>query len=571
MYGHFEQSSLRTLEELINISISLSTEKDPNRLLTMILTSARRFCSADSGRIYLLDATKKSLFIEVYQDKTDTVSRPSAHTLDLFIGNRPNLANICCFCAFSGKIINIPDAYTYSGFNFTELYERDRRTGYSTKSVLAAPLRNHEGITAGVLELVNAVDPRTGKVIPFPSHLEGLVKAFASQAAVAIHNVQLISEKRRLIEILDHTNRRLEMENLELRKQIKSQSCFKEIIGNSPAMKNVFCLMGKVLNSDATVLITGETGCGKEMVASAIHSRGHRSTREFVALNCANLAENLLESELFGYTKGAFTGAVSDKKGLMEVASNGTLFLDEIGDMPVGVQAKLLRALQEGEIRPLGSTRNIKVSPRIIAATHRDLRTMIRSGEFREDLYYRLSIFPIAIPPLRDRPEDIPDLIYHFLRVAEEKYGKTLTGFSPAAMQMLLEYNYPGNVRELQNIVERVVLMADQDGAIVPDLIPDYVRERRGHTVQNEPISPFQQLKDAVAEYEKSVIRQKLDLNNWNQTRTAKELAIPRRTLIDKMNRYGLKRSKRPPYMEGEMTSGTDDVHPSYHHESRIT
>ncbi len=539
----FLQTQLPAVQELISSSISLSRERNLNRLLNKIVRSARRLCHADAGSIYILDGTKTQLHLEVFQSETATISISALPPVSLFIEKQPNMANICCYCAFSGKVINIPDAYQYSGFNFTELYERDLKTGYHSKSVLAAPLRNHEDTTIGVLELVNAVNPFSGDITSFPQDVENLVSAFASHAAVAIDNVQLIEKNRRLIEILDNTNRSLEQENQNLRNRLKKRDRFSLIIGKSPGMGRVFDLMEKVLNSDVTVLITGETGSGKELIAKAIHHNGHRRNGDFVAINCASLPENLLESELFGYVKGAFTGANTDKKGLLEVAGNGTLFMDEIGDMPLHLQAKLLRVLQEGEMRPLGSSRSIKVTPRIIAATHRDLKNMTESGDFREDLYYRLYVFPIELPPLKERKEDIPLLLHHFLKKYSDRYQKNITEFSPSSLQALLEYDYPGNIRELKNIVERMVLLADDKSPVLPELIPDYVRDK----VASKPTPCFStslagSIKVMVNEFEASIIRENLQLLNWNQTRVAQKLGIPRRTLIDKMNRFDIKR-----------------------------
>jgi transcriptional regulator with PAS, ATPase and Fis domain len=398
-------------------------------------------------------------------------------------------------------------------------------------------------VAIGVLELVNALDQDSQTVVSFPPDREELVEAFASQAAVAIDNVQLIEENDRLINILDTTNKQLEQENVKLRDKIQSRYRFSKIIGESLKMQQVFSLMEKILDSDATILITGETGCGKELIAQAIHYNGRFKGGEFVALNCAALPENLLESELFGYAAGAFTGATKDKKGLMEIASGGTLFLDEIADMPAGIQAKLLRALQEGEIRPLGSTKSVRIAPRIIAATNCDLREMVAHGRFREDLYYRLCIFPIELPPLRERTEDLPALLQHFLNRFSKRYEKEISGFAPAALEILLQYDYPGNVRELKNLVERMVLLVDTGRSILPDAIPEHVREKVPHESSTVPAQQSDgRLKEMVKEYEASLIRDKLALLNWNQTKAAEELNIPRRTLIDKIKRYHIKR-----------------------------
>ncbi|MFV1950825.1 MAG: sigma 54-interacting transcriptional regulator [Nitrospinota bacterium] len=532
---------LAAIEEFIKISISLSAERNLHNLLNMIVISARKITYSDAGNIYILDKTKRHLYFEVSQNDTTGTSIKDLPPVPLFIDNKQNFANICSYCAFSGKVINIPDVYKYSGFNFTEIYQRDQITGYRSKSVLAVPLRNHEGITIGVLELFNALDTNTKEVTPFPERLEGVVTAFASQAAVAINNMQLIKENRHLIEILQHTNQTLEQENLNLRNKLQSKYRFSRIIGKSHKMQKVFSLMEKVLDSDATVLINGETGCGKELVAKAIHYNGHRKKGPFIAQNCAALPENLLESELFGYHRGAFTGANTDKKGLMEIASGGTLFLDEIGDMPVGIQAKLLRVLQEGEVRPLGSVKNIKINIRVIAATHCDLREKIKSGNFREDLYYRLCVFPVDIPPLRERKDDLPGLIEHFLKIFADQYKTNIPRFSPEAMDLILSYDFPGNIRELKNLLERLILLANKNQPILVEYLPDYIRDiKHSHFSMVNHNSKASTLKEAVNIFEANIIKEKLIQNKWNQTKTAKALQIPRRTLIEKMSRFKL-------------------------------
>ena len=255
-----------------------------------------------------------------------------------------------------------------------------------------------------------------------------------------------------------------------------------------------------------------------------------------------------MESELFGYKKGAFTGANSEKKGLFDIAHGGTLFLDEIGDMPLLLQSKLLRVLQENEIRPLGALEPHNIDVRIIAATHCDLEEKIKKGEFREDLYFRLSIFPLQLPPLRARDQDVIALAEHFGRYYAENYRKEIAGFSPSTIEILLAYGFPGNVRELQNAIERAVLLCDTGCFILPDYLPDSMTsaldQPKPGDVEVDPMlainTPFSSLKETVTDYEIAVIKQYLKANNWNQTRTAEVLQIPRRTLIDKMNRYSI-------------------------------
>jgi sigma-54-dependent transcriptional regulator len=542
------QSLTNAIEELIKITTSLSTERDLNRLLNMIVSSARMLTRSEAGRIYVLDSTKRFLYPEVCQNDKVPAEKTPLPNIPLSINEKINTANVCIYSAFSGKLLRIDDVYRYSGFDFTDIYEYDRRENYKTQSLLTVPLRNHEGVTIGVLQLLNPHHAESNKSTVYAEEIENLVNAFASQAAVALNNVQLIENNEHLIGVLDNTNRILEMENRRLMTQIEAQSRFTDIIGESAAMQKVFSLMKKVVDSPATVLLLGETGTGKELFAQAVHNNSPRNKCEFIAQNCAALPESLLESELFGYVKGAFSGANSDKKGLIELAHGGTLFLDEIGDMPIGPQAKLLRVLQEGEVRPVGSTKCQKVDVRIIAATHCDLQELIRSGDFRQDLYYRLCVFPIELPPLRDRKDDLPALLQHFMGKFSDQYGKETNGFSPAAVDSLLQYDYPGNIRELRNMVERAVLMCDSGASILLEHLPPEIAQLH-QSSESEDIDTTDvavqlegRLKDAVARFEAMFIERRLETLEWNQTRTAEALGISRRALIDKMQKHGLQR-----------------------------
>lgn len=535
-------ASLVAVEEFIKTATSLSTERDLRRLLDVIVTSARKITHAEAGSIYILDRTKRHLYVQVWQN--DAIDEPMRNIppVSLSVNGKRNFSHVCAYCAFSGKLINIPDIYRYSGFDFRDVYKLDKRFRYHTESVLAVPLVNHEEITVGVLQLANRRDPEATEIQPFPKSLEGVVTAFASQAAVAIDNVQLITENKRLVELLDGVNRDLEQENRALRNQIDDQFRFSKIIGESLSMQRVFSLMRKVFNSDATVLLRGETGTGKELIANTIHQHSLRRQGEFVVQNCAAMPEDLLESEFFGYRRGAFTGAETDKKGLLEIADGGTLLLDEIGDMPPGMQAKLLRVLQEGEVRPLGGVQSITVDIRVIAATHRDLQEMVAAGTFREDLYYRLCVYPIEIPSLRDRKEDLPALFAHFLDGCAKQYRKNVLGFTPKALDSLLSYDYPGNIRELKNIVERAVLLCENDGSIDLEHLPEHLtRHGDVQTQAADKVSNHTSLPDRVRHFEASLIKQKLLEHGGNQTRTARDLQVPRRTLIEKMHRYNIK------------------------------
>jgi sigma-54-dependent transcriptional regulator len=507
-----------------------------------VVAAARRIAQAESGLVYLLDGTKTVLHVEVLQsEKQRAAAAAPFPDVVLYTDGQRNADNVIAHCAFSGALIKIPDIYRYSGFNCEDFYAQDRVHARRTKSLTALPMQNHEGITIGVLVLTNIPHAETAAEMH-----DALLRAFTSQAAIAIDNAQLIETNHRLIDILDRTNRELEEENRRLREKIVSKFDYSRIVGHGAAMKKVFALMEKVFASPATVLIRGETGTGKELIAQTIHYNSPRRRNEFVAQNCAALPDNLLESELFGYRKGAFSGATQDKKGLIELASGGTLFLDEIGDMPMPLQAKLLRVLQEKEVRPLGATESRKVDVRVVAATHCNLEEKIRKGEFREDLFYRLSVFPIDMPPLRARKDDIPALAQFFVEEFARVYDKHIAGFTPSVFDCLYEYNYPGNVRELKNVIERAVLLCEDGGSIAPEYLPEQLgcvsREMRLPAGDPAPLPQDAGLRELVERFEQHLIREKLSECNWNQTRAAEQLRIGRRTLIEKINKYQISR-----------------------------
>jgi DNA-binding NtrC family response regulator len=322
----------------------------------------------------------------------------------------------------------------------------------------------------------------------------------------------------------------LEQENSSLRQEIAAQPKYANVIGKSKAMESVFLLLGKVVDSQTTVLLSGETGTGKELVARTIHTEGQRHDRPFIAVNCGAMAEQLLESELFGHKKGAFTGAVNDRPGLFEAADGGTLFLDEIGETSPALQVRLLRAIQEGEIRRVGEEQDRKVDVRVIAATHRDLQSDVAAGKFREDLYYRLSVFPIDLPPLRQRREDIADLAVLKLNQLKKDDGG-LEGFTARAMDALSTYEWPGNIRELQNEVERAALLCDENRIDVQHL-SERISGQMGQ------IERQGKLKDVVAQVERQMITEALKRHNSNRTHTATDLGVSRWGLVQKIKIY---------------------------------
>ncbi len=332
---------------------------------------------------------------------------------------------------------------------------------------------------------------------------------------------------------------RLKRENLYLLKNARDRYSFENIVGKSRKMQELFAVIEKVADYKTTVLITGPSGTGKEMIARAIHFKGVRAPKPLVAVNCGGIPENLLESELFGHIKGAFTDAVKSKKGLFLEADGGTLFLDEVGEMPVSLQVKLLRALQEGEIRPVGENRTIKVDVRIIAATTKNLAKEVEKGTFREDLYYRLNVIHLEVPPLRERPEDIPLLIEHFISKHNKRLGMGIKGISRRAMKTLQAYSWPGNVRQLENVIERAMVMSSGDVLEVEDLPDEIARSKDQRPMSGLPDKLYS-IKEATRWLEKELIVKALKKTGGNRTRAAKLLDISHPALLYKMRDYGI-------------------------------
>jgi transcriptional regulator with GAF, ATPase, and Fis domain len=323
-----------------------------------------------------------------------------------------------------------------------------------------------------------------------------------------------------------------------------SHAAFKEVIGQSPAMKAIFGMVEKVAASDTTIMLNGETGSGKGVIARAIHECSARRSKPFIQINCGATPEGLLESEFFGYRRGAFTGAISDKPGKFEMAHGGTIFLDEIGDMSADLQVKVLRVLEEGEFERVGGHETIKVDARIIAATHRDLEEEVQKGKFREDLFYRLYVIPIMLPPLRERKSDIPLLVSHFFEEYASKNQRGPMTVAPEAMQMLIDYPWPGNVRELKNLIERMVVLKEGD-VVLPEELPEKMRvidPLPGKSREKEYPEDGISFQDAVSEFEKALILSALEKTNWVKNRAADLLKIKRTTLVEKIKRYNLEK-----------------------------
>ena len=340
------------------------------------------------------------------------------------------------------------------------------------------------------------------------------------------------------------TDPNIQRKNKVIPIKIQSQVIFKDIIGHGPAMQKIFRIVEKVAGSDTTIMLNGETGTGKGLIARAIHLASDRKEKPFVQINCGATPEGLLESEFFGYRRGAFTGATSDKPGKFEMAKGGTIFLDEIGDMSADLQVKVLRVLEEGEFERVGGHETIKTDARIIAATHRDLEEEVQKRNFREDLYYRLYVIPILLPTLKERKDDIPFLVSYFLEEFSRKKDIIPAKISDEAMKILVNYNWPGNVRELRNLIERIVVLNEGE-KIRPEELPERLliksgqQARRKMKMGGEGIS----FNTAVSEFEKALIISALEKSNWVKNKAAQLLRIKRTTLVEKIKRYNLRKN----------------------------
>lgn len=350
-----------------------------------------------------------------------------------------------------------------------------------------------------------------------------------------------------LVSLVDKAlaHKKLQQENQQLRTELHKKYQFEHIIGKSEGIQGVLSLVERVADSDSTVLVTGESGTGKELVARAIHYNSNRAEQAFVAINCGAIPAELLESELFGHLKGAFTGAVANRVGRFELADSGTIFLDEIGDLQPSLQVKLLRVLQQKSFEPVGSTKSIHVNVRIIAATNKILENEVAAGNFREDLFYRLNVIPIVIPPLRERKADVPLLFAHFMEQFNRNKGRKLTGISAEALECIINYGWPGNIRELENLVERLTILKGQGQIEVSDLPVRY----RAPSVMSQGPVPFDlpdngmDFNTAVDQFENNLILRALEKTGWNRNQAALLLRLNRTTLVEKIKKKGL----RPP------------------------
>ena len=383
-----------------------------------------------------------------------------------------------------------------------------------------------------VLEKALAINPNLIVIImtafaSVESAVEAMKKGASDYIVKPFINEDVKMTVRRLLE-----HKTVVMENLILRQQLSQHLGCKEFVGISPQIFAVFEMLQKVIPTRSNILILGESGTGKGLIAEVVHCNSQRKDKPFISINCSAIPENLLESELFGYKKGAFTGATTDKKGLITMADQGTLFLDEIGDMPLGLQAKILKVIETGEVLPVGDVKSVYVDVRIVAATNKILEEQISKGLFREDLYYRLNVIEVKIPPLRERKEDISVLARHFVEKYSKENNKKVSGISDEAMGILYGYPWPGNIRELRNVIERAVVLASAD-KIEPSDLPERIRIQQGGKTSHS-------LKDRMEYYESKIVKETLEAHSWNKEEASRALDVDLATLYRKIKKLGI-------------------------------
>ncbi|MFA0001653.1 sigma 54-interacting transcriptional regulator [Vibrio lentus] len=526
---------------LLAISQSLADRSQLAQTLDAVLTAARQMTFAKHGIIYVLDQTGQALIPSTAHHHEKVIASHPWEPLQLDTVSEADPFN---FAVRNGEVVLINELYTYNGYDCEGIYQTEQTLGLKSNNLLAWPLIDDESKTIGLLVLLDlsVIDNETA------------LTEFCRMAASNIRHAIWLEQYGQVIKSLSADNQALVRENTQLKKRTKKT--YQGPIAESEEMVNVLSRLDKVLSLPVDVLLRGETGAGKEVIAKYIHENSNRSDQALIVQNCAAIPEQLLESELFGHRKGSFTGADKDKVGLFEAANGGTLFLDEIGDIPMLLQAKLLRVLQERKVRPVGASREIEVDVRVIAATHCNLMQQIKDGGFRADLFYRLNVFPITLPPLRSRQADIIPLAEHFVQHTTTMLGLPQSpGLSANVRNQLLAYPYPGNVRELKNIIERSVLLSDFEtitqiefGEQIPEEIEHHhviapVTSAIQTTFEPEPLGDDDVavgLKEVVSQYERTVIIDCLNSCNWHTKRAAEQLSLPLSTLNHKMKKYDI-------------------------------
>ncbi len=515
------QAALEELKAINRVVDRVCRARETNHIMSIIIDELIALTGASQGVINLLKPQDN--------DSMTTVIRGSQTTPDEIPYKVGSM--IAGWVLKNNRILKVDD-----------LDNDDRFRGLSSengrfKSIFCCPMVVR-GETIGMTSLVRDVSRG-----PFSDDQCRLAGIIVSQSAHILRNVMLMSELARKNELLELSQRKLHEENVRLKAELDVTFAFENIIGKSQALKNVLTLASKVAANNSPLLITGATGTGKEVMARAIHYNSDRRRKPFVVKNCGIKTESLLEAELFGYVKGAFTGADKDKPGLFREADGGSIFLDEIGEAPSTTQVAILRVIETGEIRPVGSAKTEYVDVRVVSATNRDLKEEIKKGTFREDLFYRLNTFTIELPPLSQRRDDIPLLVHHFLAKLRIKLGNENLSITARALEALGRYSWPGNIRQLENEVERAAVVSHNDGQIdINDLSPEII----GAAAVEQPAfrNKTGKLRDIVEEVERELINATLKENNGNILRSSTVLGLTRKGLKEKMARYEISAGK---------------------------
>ncbi len=513
------QSDGERLAVLLELSRGFAAQRDFDDLLPLVIRHTQEVLNAEGCSLLLVDEAGTDLYFPVTSSAQEGVDRRLQNL------RFPVSQGIAGHVVRTRQTLLVDDVSNNRFFN----PKIDQQTGERTRSMICAPLRRGDEVL-GVIEVINCREGVFGE-----SELEFL-EALAQSVSLAVETAKLVGDLR-------NTTARLAGEISGLRRERLHADSFPEIIGHSPAMEQVFALMESAVESSIAVQIQGETGVGKELVARAIHTHGPRREAPFVALNCGAMPAALLESELFGFARGAFTGADRAKPGLFEAADQGTLFLDEINAMPLDQQAKLLRVIQEGEFRRLGETVVRKVDVRLVSASNADLAEEVREQRFREDLYYRLNVFPIVVPPLRERSGDVALIAGAILQRISDRTKKNVNAIDADVLQILDAYGWPGNVRELENELERAVALASAGSSVSRDCLSPRVVELGETRAQggSMAIHPRGRLREAREKFEREFLRSVLRLHEGNATKAAKELGISRQMLQKKIKDWGLR------------------------------
>jgi Nif-specific regulatory protein len=504
------------LDLLYEVSTAIHSIHDLDEMLRNVLAKVKDVFRIDGASIALHDRKRKELyFIRTVEELTDGAPQKMDEM------RFPDDYGVAGWVLREQQSVLIPDVSKDSRFT----RKLDLQRNLDTRSMICVPLKTRKEVL-GVLYAINKHSDE------FSQKELRLLEVLSAIIAVSIENARLYGEVQRYATTL-------EKENYRLKTECQARFNVQGIIGSSAAMQRVFALLDKVIDTDTAVLIQGETGTGKELLAKVIHYNGPLKNKPFVAENCGALSENLLESEIFGHVKGAFTGAIADKKGLFELANGGTVFLDEISDMPHAMQIKLLRVLQENQIRRVGGSQYKEVKFRLISSSNRDLYEQVQEKSFREDLFYRIQVFPIVIPPLRKRKEDIPLLAAHFLEAHATRLDRPLARLAPGALEALMQFDWPGNVRELENEITRALTLAGDDIEITEDYISERIRASADADAPRKTGAAT--LKEATAQVERQMVVDALRKTNGNRSQAARDLGLTRQGLLNKIARYAIK------------------------------